>query len=101
MQEVRPVTRACIKTNQMNIEIIGITAGILSCITFMPQVVKTWRLKSARDISPVMFVVAMVSTLLWLVYGILIGSFSMIFTNVIVFLLSGVMLVLYFRFRQK
>jgi len=85
----------------MNIEIIGTTAGILSCITFMPQVVKTWKLKSARDISPVMFVVAMVSTLLWLVYGILIGSFSMIFTNVIVFLLSLVMLVLYFRFRQK
>lgn len=85
----------------MNVEIIGTTAGILSCITFMPQVIKTWKLKSARDLSPVMFVVAMVSTLLWLVYGILIGSFSMIFTNVIVFLLSVVMLVLYFRFRQR
>ncbi|MBK9358897.1 MAG: hypothetical protein IPN08_16210 [Bacteroidales bacterium] len=85
----------------MNIEIIGTTAGILSCITFMPQVVKTWKLKSARDISPVMFVIAMVSTLLWLVYGILIGSFSMIFTNVIVCLMSVVMLVLYFRFRSR
>ncbi|MBK6345331.1 MAG: hypothetical protein IPF68_05240 [Bacteroidales bacterium] len=85
----------------MNIEIIGTTAGILSCITFMPQVVKTWKLKSARDISPVMFVIAMVSTLLWLVYGILIGSFSMIFTNVIVCLMSVVMLVLYFRFRPR
>jgi len=85
----------------MNVEIIGTTAGILSCITFMPQVIKTWKLKSARDLSPVMFVVAMVSTLLWLVYGVLIGSFSMIFTNVIVFLLSVVMLVLYFRFRQR
>jgi len=89
------------KSGHMNVEIIGTTAGILSCITFMPQVIKTWKLKSARDLSPLMFVVAMVSTLLWLVYGILIGSFSMIFTNVIVFLLSVVMLVLYFSFRQR
>ncbi|MFH1121039.1 MAG: SemiSWEET family transporter [Bacteroidota bacterium] len=84
----------------MNIEIIGTIAGVLSCITFMPQVVKTWKLKSANDISPVMFFIAIISTLLWLVYGILIGSFSMIFTNVIVCLLSVVMLLLYFRYKQ-
>jgi MtN3 and saliva related transmembrane protein len=85
----------------MNIEIIGTTAGILSCITFVPQVIKTWKLKSARDVSPVMFVVAIVSTLLWLVYGLLIESFSMIFTNIIVCILSIVMLVLQFKFKKK
>jgi MtN3 and saliva related transmembrane protein len=85
----------------MNIEIIGTTAGILSCITFVPQVIKTWKLKSARDVSPVMFIVAIVSTLLWLVYGLLIESFSMIFTNIIVCILSIVMLVLQFKFKKK
>lgn len=85
----------------MNIEIIGTSAGILSCITFMPQVLRTWRLKSADEISPVMFVIAMISTLLWLVYGILIHSFSMIFTNVVVCSLSVVMLVMIIVFRRK
>lgn len=85
----------------MNIEIIGTTAGILSCITFMPQVLRTWRLKSADEISPVMFVIAMISTLLWLVYGILIQSFSMIFTNIVVCCLSVVMLVMILSFRKK
>ena len=85
----------------MNVEIIGTTAGILSCITFVPQVIKTWKLKSARDVSPVMFLIATISTLLWLVYGILIESFSMIFTNIIVCSLSLVMLFLQFRFRNQ
>ncbi len=85
----------------MNIEIIGTAAGTLSCITFMPQVLRTWRLKSADEISPVMFVIAMISTMLWLVYGILIHSFSMIFTNVVVCCLSVVMLVMIIAFRQK
>ncbi|HPT15060.1 MAG TPA: SemiSWEET family transporter [Bacteroidales bacterium] len=85
----------------MNIEIIGTAAGTLSCITFMPQVLRTWRLKSADEISPVMFVIAMVSTLLWLVYGILIHSFSMIFTNVVVCCLSVVMLAMIISFRKK
>jgi MtN3 and saliva related transmembrane protein len=85
----------------MNVEIIGTIAGILSCITFVPQVIRTWKLKSARDVSPVMFIIATVSTLLWLVYGILIGSFSMIFTNVIVCSLSLIMLLLQFSFRNQ
>lgn len=85
----------------MNIEIIGTTAGILSCITFMPQVLRTWRMKSADEISPVMFIIAMISTLLWLVYGILIGSFSMIFTNIVVCTLSVVMLLMIIAFRRK
>jgi MtN3 and saliva related transmembrane protein len=85
----------------MNIEIIGTTAGILSCITFMPQVLRTWKLKSADEISPVMFIIAMISTILWLIYGIMIASFSMIFTNITVCSLSVVMLVMIFTFRKK
>lgn len=85
----------------MNIEIIGTVAGILSCITFMPQVLRTWKLKSADEISPLMFVIAMISTLLWLIYGILIHSFSMIFTNIVVCSMSVVMLVMIIAFREN
>jgi len=82
----------------MNVEIIGITAGALSCTTFLPQVIKTYKSKSSKDVSLVMFILAAVSTSLWLVYGILIGSFSLIFTNVIVLFLSIVMLYLKIKF---
>jgi len=78
----------------MNVEIVGIIAGALSCTTFLPQVIKTYKSKSTKDVSLIMFIIAAVSTSLWLIYGILISSFSLIFTNAIVLLLSIVMLCL-------
>ncbi len=88
----------------MNVEIVGITAGALSCTTFLPQVIKTYKSKSTKDVSLAMFAIAAVGTLLWLIYGILIDSFSIIFTNVIVLILSIVMLYLkltYSKFQEK
>jgi MtN3 and saliva related transmembrane protein len=83
----------------MNSEIVGIIAGALSCTTFLPQVIKTWKSKSTKDVSLTMFVIASVGTALWLVYGILIHSFSIIATNIVVLVFSLTMLGLIFRNR--
>jgi MtN3 and saliva related transmembrane protein len=85
----------------MNAEIIGIAAGALSCFTFVPQVVKTWKSKSTDDISLSMFIIASLGTLLWLLYGLMIQSISIIFTNCIVLTLSLVMLFLFYRYRSR
>jgi MtN3 and saliva related transmembrane protein len=85
----------------MNSEIIGISAGLLSCTTFLPQVIKTWRSKSTNDVSLTMFVIATISTALWLLYGIMINSISIIGTNIVVLLLSVVMLLLFFKYRNR
>ncbi len=85
----------------MNVEIVGIAAGVLSCTTFLPQVIKTYKSKSSKDISLLMFIIAAVSTSLWLIYGLLIGSFSLIFTNIIVVSLSIVMLFLKIKYNNK
>lgn len=85
----------------MNSEIIGIIAGVLSCTTFLPQVIKTWKSKSTKDVSLTMFLIATVSTALWLVYGLMKNSISIIGTNIVVLLLSLVMLLLFFRYRTK
>ena len=84
----------------MNNEVIGIIAGALSCTTFLPQVIKTWKSKSTKDVSLNMFIIASVSTTLWLVYGILINSISIIGTNIVVLFFSLVMLFLIFRNRK-
>ena len=83
-----------------NVEIVGIVAGALSCTTFLPQVIKTYKSKSTKDVSLAMFVIAAVSTTLWLIYGILISSFSLTFTNAIVLLLSIIMLYLKLKYRN-
>ncbi len=85
----------------MNNEVIGIVAGALSCTTFLPQVIKTWKSKSTRDVSLTMFLIAAVSSALWLLYGILIHSISITGTNIVVCCFSLVMLFLIFKNRHN
>ncbi len=81
------------------IEILGMVAGTISSVTFLPQVIKTWQSKSAKDVSLWMFLLVTFSVVLWLVYGILLDSVPIIYTNSMVLLMSLVML--YFKFRFK
>ena len=52
------------------IEIVGHTGALLSSLTFMPQVYKTWQTKSAGDLSMNMMLIVFFSTIVWLVYAI-------------------------------
>ena len=54
------------------ITIIGLVAGCLTTISFLPQAIKTWRSKSAKDISLAMFLCFCLGVILWIVYGALI-----------------------------
>ena len=85
----------------MNSEIIGIVAGAFSCTTFLPQVIKTYKSKSTKDVSLTMFLIATLGTTLWLVYGFMINSISIIGTNIVVLIFSITMLLLIFRNREK
>lgn len=75
------------------------TAGCISSITFLPQVIKTWKTKSAADISLLMFTFATISVIMWLVYGIILKNIPIIFTNSMVLFFSLIML--YFKFRYS
>ncbi len=81
------------------IEILGMSAGLISSVTFLPQVIKTWQSKSAKDISLLMFTFATISVIMWLIYGILIKNNPIIFTNATILVFSLTML--YFKFRYN
>ena len=83
------------------LDLLGMTAGCISSITFLPQVIKTWRTKSAADISLLMFTFATISVIMWLIYGIILGNIPIIFTNAMVLLFSLIMLYLKYRFRNN
>ena len=69
--------------------LIGSAAGILTTIAFLPQVIKTWKSKSADDISLIMFTVLFIGILLWLIYGMMLGSMPMIVANAVSLMLVG------------
>ncbi len=81
------------------IEILGLVAGTITSITFVPQVIKIWQTKSAKDLSTAMLLLLMLGVVLWLIYGLVVMSASIIYTNSMVLLMSLVML--YFKLKFK
>lgn len=83
----------------MLVEIIGFVAAVLTTLAYLPQVIKTWKTKSASDLSLGLFLVLTSGVALWLIYGILIGNGPIIASNAITLLLTGAML--YFKIRYS
>lgn len=85
--------------------IIGTLAGMLTTIAFIPQVIKTWRTRSAQDISLFMFLLFSTGVLLWLIYGLILDAMPIIIANGITLALSLSILALkvndMYRARQR
>jgi MtN3 and saliva related transmembrane protein len=62
-------------------ELIGLLAGFCTTLSLVPQLHRMWRSKSAHDLSLTMFFVFGLGVVLWLLYGISIGSLAVISTN--------------------
>jgi MtN3 and saliva related transmembrane protein len=72
----------------MNSEIIGLVAGIFTTGATIPQILKTYKLKEAKDISLFYFISLVFGIMLWLAYGIAIKSVSVITWNIIAITLN-------------
>ncbi|MGK7391645.1 MAG: SemiSWEET transporter [Candidatus Cyclobacteriaceae bacterium M2_1C_046] len=82
------------------ISALGLLAGALTTISFLPQVIKTWRTKSAKDISLGMFLIFCTGVLLWLVYGLLVRDIPIIVANVFTFTLASTILFFKLTFKE-
>jgi MtN3 and saliva related transmembrane protein len=82
-------------------EILGYAAGALTAFTFLPQVLKTWKEKSAKDISLNMFIIAFVNEIMWLVYGFMIDNWVIILTNAVMLVMSGIMIMLKLKYNHQ
>jgi len=82
------------------VHILGLTAGALTTGSLIPQVIKTFRLKSAGDISTLMFCILGLGVALWALYGLYIGSTPVIAANLANLALILIMLALKRRYRR-
>lgn len=80
-----------------SLTIFGLIAAFLTTIAFLPQVLRTWRSRSTKDISLVMFVVYVTGIVCWLIYGILLNDIPLIASNSVTLVLSGAILALKLR----
>jgi MtN3 and saliva related transmembrane protein len=88
------------KINFMDIKILGLIAGTISSITFLPQVVKIWKTKSAKDLSAPMLFLLILGVSMWLAYGIFLKDVPIIYTNSMVLFMSFIMLFFKFKYNK-
>ena len=69
-------------------EVIGLSAAFLTTSAFIPQVYKIYKEKNADGISLTMYIILFIGVILWFVYGLLIGSLSIIIANGVTALLQ-------------
>lgn len=79
------------------IDVIGFAAAACTTIAFLPQVIRTWKRRSAADLSLGLFSILTTGIALWLLYGILIVDWPIIVANG--FTLVLVATILYFKLR--
>ncbi|HEY9861724.1 MAG TPA: SemiSWEET transporter [Candidatus Obscuribacterales bacterium] len=80
------------------VTLLGLVAAALTTTAFLPQLLKTWRSKSAKDVSLSMLISFSIGVFLWLIYGVCIQSLPVIIANSVTFILSSINLVLKIRY---
>lgn len=88
-------------TIPFHIEILGLFAAILTTSSFVPQVYKIWKTKSAESVSLTMFLLFFTGVILWLLYGIYLRSLAMIIANVVTGSLALMIIYYKIKFREK
>jgi MtN3 and saliva related transmembrane protein len=78
-------------------EIVGFAAGTLTTLCWMPQAIKILRTGDARSISLMTQVIFVTGCVLWLVYGLLLGSPSIIVFNIVTVALNLLIIALKLR----
>ncbi len=82
------------------IEVIGSLAGILTTVSFFPQVYKTIKSGSAGDFSTAWMVMMTTGVFFWIVYGYYINSMPVFLANIVTFLCLAVLSWIKFSARQ-
>jgi MtN3 and saliva related transmembrane protein len=80
---------------------LGLVAGVLTTIAYLPQLIKTWQSKSADDLSWSMLIILCVGIILWLVYGFSVHDIPIVAANIVTFVLASIILVLKIRYKQE
>ena len=78
---------------------LGLLAGGLTTASFVPQVTKIWKTKSADDVSLTMFVAFCIGVGLWLTYGMIKKDWAILLTNGVTLLLGLAILLMKIKYK--
>jgi MtN3 and saliva related transmembrane protein len=82
-----------------SVESIGFAAAILTTVAFIPQVVQVIKTNSVEGLSLLTYIIFVFGVFLWFLYGLKIGSLSMIIANAITVILA--LIIIYHIIKEK
>jgi MtN3 and saliva related transmembrane protein len=85
----------------MSITLLGLCAGTLTTLSFVPQVVKCWQRQSVADLSLGMLLTFTAGVTLWAIYGVMTGAWPIVAANAVTLLLALALLGMKARFRVR
>jgi MtN3 and saliva related transmembrane protein len=77
----------------------GYFAGFLTTVSLVPQVIKTWKTKSATDFSLAMLLTWWSGIVCWIIYGVLVDAKPIILWNLGTLFLAGSILIMKLKFK--
>lgn len=83
----------------MTITQLGYGAGIITVVSFVPQVVRAWRTKQTRDLSLGSFALLITAGSLWVIYGATSRDWPVVATNTGMVLLNVALATAKVRYR--
>ena len=85
----------------MLIKTIGFLAGLLTTVSFLPQVIKTYQTKRAEDFNLAFMLLFTLGLIFWLVYGIIIREWPIILANSVTLVLNFILLGMKMKYKNK
>jgi MtN3 and saliva related transmembrane protein len=70
------------------INLLGCSAACLTTIAFLPQMLRTWKTRSAKDVSLSMLITFLSGIFLWFLYGILRQDIIIVIANLVTLILN-------------
>lgn len=80
------------------VDAVGVAAALCSMTSFAPQIVKIWKTRDASSVSLRMYAVTVTGFVLWIAYGVLLGSWPVAVSNTVCLLMSGAVLAMKLKF---
>jgi MtN3 and saliva related transmembrane protein len=80
--------------------IVSIVAPILTSIQLLPQLYKTYRSKSVKDISFYSLLLFLISSIVWIIHGYFIFDISLIVAGILAIFVNISLLILYVFYKK-
>ena len=81
------------------IQLIGPIGALLTTISFIPQVLQVLKTRDVSGISLGMYIIFVLGDILWTIYGFILNDLTIIISNGVTTLLSGI--VLFYKYKES